>query len=69
MVQIWHQEAQLPPWERLPYQWRACSHQQYWNRRTQQDQFWPNIREQVQQGTPPPQRLADNNDPLPDLEE
>ena len=39
------QEVQRPPWEWLPYQRCTHSHQQYWNRRTCQDQFWCNIRE------------------------
>ena len=38
-------QAQCPPWELLPYQRRMQSHQQYWNRRTRQDQFWHNIRD------------------------
>ena len=31
LVHLWHQEAQQPPWEWLPYQCRTRSHQQHWN--------------------------------------
>ena len=63
------QQAQCPPWELLPYQRCMRSHQQYWNRRTRQDQFWCNIREQTQH-SPPPQPLPQPHEPpMPDLEE
>ena len=51
------QQAQCPPWELLLYQRCMRSHQQYWNRWMRQDQFWQNIREQLQHGPPPPPLL------------
>ena len=62
------QQAQHPPWELLPYQRRTQSHKQYWNRRTRQDQFWHNTREQTQHGPPPPPPLP-HEPPMLDLED
>ena len=69
IVHLGQQEVQQPPWEWLPYQCRTRSHQQYWNRRTRQDQFWRNIREHEQQGPPQLPQPVLNDPPMPDLEE
>ena len=62
------QEAHHPLWELLLYQHHTQYHQQYWNRRTRQDQFWCNIREQTQHGPPAPP-LPPHESPMPDLED
>ena len=63
------QQAQCPPWELLPYQRHTRSHQQYWNRWMRQDQFWLNIREQMQHGPPPLPLPLPHEPPMLDLEE
>ena len=62
-------QAQCPLWELLPCQRCMQSHQQYWNRRTRQDQFWHNIREQTQHGPLPPLLPQPHEPPMPDLED
>ena len=62
-------QAQCPLWELLPYQRCTWSHQQYWNRRTRQDQFWHNIREQTQHSSLPQPLKPPHEPPMLDLEE